>query len=61
MLDFCEGSHYLEEEIIFKLKEYFIEKYQIEQKLAFNMAMDFIEVFSVNEDQLVLLNKFYLQ
>lgn len=61
MFDFYEKSSYLEDEILFKLKQYFIEKYQIEHQLAFNMAMDFIEVFSVSEDELVLLNKFYLQ
>jgi hypothetical protein len=61
MLNFHHGSLYLEEEMIGKLKDFFIHKYQIENKVALNMAMDFIELFSVADGDMVLLNKFYLQ
>lgn len=61
MLNFQESNTCFEEEVIFKLKHHFINKYQIEHCLALNMAIDFFEVFSIKEEDLILLNKFYLQ
>lgn len=58
MLDFQDGL--LEENLILKLQNSFMDRFCLEQNRASELALEIMEMFSLSDSNLIALDQYYL-